>query len=192
MWTRAAAAMFSVTRRWMPSRRLASARARAARRSGHGAWRRAVELHPAPEEEVRVVVAEREVRVGHGRLDAAAPVAGRPGIGPRRARPDLEEAHLVDGAIDPPPAPISIMSITGALIGSPDPLRKRWTRATSVAGAIAVGRRRRGTPSPWCRPCRSEIRPPCRRAPRRTRLRARPGRPGFQQADRKDPRRRRD
>ena len=34
-------------------------------------------------------------------------------------------------AIEPPPAPISIMSTTGTLRGSPEPLRKRRTRPAS-------------------------------------------------------------
>ena len=41
-------------------------------------------------------------------------------------------------AIDPPPAPISIISITGALIGRPEPLVKRCTRAASSRGEISA------------------------------------------------------
>ena len=133
-----------------------------------------VELHPAPEEEVRVVVAEREVRVGHRRLDAAAPVAGGPGIGPGRARPDLEEAHLVDGGD---------RSAAGADLDHVDH-RRLDRQARPLAEAVDPrdlghrpprrrGRRGSGTPSRWCRPCRTRSRPPCRRARRRTRLRAR-------------------
>ena len=55
----------------------------------------AVEPHPAAEEVVGIQVAEDEVGVGHGRLDAAAAVAGRPGVGARRARPDLQHAGVV-------------------------------------------------------------------------------------------------
>ena len=40
-------------------------------------------------------------------------------------------------AIEPPPAPISIMSITGVLMGSPEPLVKRCTRAASSMGMIS-------------------------------------------------------
>ena len=40
-------------------------------------------------------------------------------------------------AMDPPPAPISIMSITGVLIGRPEPLAKRCTRAASSTGMIS-------------------------------------------------------
>ncbi len=46
--------------------------------------------------------------------------------------------------MEPPPAPISIMSMTGALIGSPLPRLKRWTRAASIPGATS------GAPS-WMR-----------------------------------------
>ena len=41
-------------------------------------------------------------------------------------------------AIEPPPAPISIMSITGALIGRPEPRLKRCTRAASIIEATSM------------------------------------------------------
>ena len=37
----------------------------------------------------------------------------------------------------PPPAPISIISITGTLTGSPLPFLKRYLRSTSKCGAIS-------------------------------------------------------
>ncbi len=37
----------------------------------------------------------------------------------------------------PPPAPISIMSMTGVLMGSPLPRLKRCTRAASIMGAMS-------------------------------------------------------
>ena len=54
------------------------------------AGRLAVELDVAPEGRVRGQVAEHEVRVGDGRLGAAAPVARGAGIGARRPGPDAE------------------------------------------------------------------------------------------------------
>ena len=39
-------------------------------------------------------------------------------------------------AIDPPPAPISIISITGMEIGMPEPFAKRVVRATSKDRAV--------------------------------------------------------
>ena len=56
----------------------------------------AVQRHAAAEEEAGVVVAEQEVGVGHGRLGASAPVAGRAGRGAGGMRADAEQAHLVD------------------------------------------------------------------------------------------------
>ena len=56
----------------------------------------AVEPHLAAEEEVGVEVAEREVRVGHGRLRAAEPVGHRAGTRPRALRADEEPAERVD------------------------------------------------------------------------------------------------
>src|SRR3954464_3360922 len=41
-------------------------------------------------------------------------------------------------AIEPPPAPISIMSMTGALIGRPEPRLKRCTRAASIVDATSM------------------------------------------------------
>jgi hypothetical protein len=41
-------------------------------------------------------------------------------------------------AIEPPPAPISIMSTTGVLIGMPEPRLKRCTRAASIIGATSA------------------------------------------------------
>ena len=55
-----------------------------------------VERQAAAEEEVRVDPAERHRRIRHGRLEAAAPVADRPRIGPGAARPDAKQASGVD------------------------------------------------------------------------------------------------
>ena len=41
-------------------------------------------------------------------------------------------------AIDPPPAPISIMSIVAVLIGSPDPFLNRCSRPASSTGAVCA------------------------------------------------------
>ena len=55
-----------------------------------------VEGDLAAEEVARVEPAEHEVRVGDGRLGAAAAVADRPGIGARALRPDAQQAARVD------------------------------------------------------------------------------------------------
>ena len=68
------------------------------RPSASASLRRAlVELHPAAEEVARVEPAEEEVRVGDGRLRAAAPVAGGAGIGAGALRPDAQAARLEPG-----------------------------------------------------------------------------------------------
>ena len=55
-----------------------------------------VELEVAGEQELRCEAAEHGVRVGHGGLRAAAPVAGRAGVGAGALWPDLEDAGRVD------------------------------------------------------------------------------------------------
>ena len=55
-----------------------------------------VELDLAAEEVARVEPAQDDVGVGDRRLDAAPPVADRPGIGARAPRPDAEEPARVD------------------------------------------------------------------------------------------------
>ena len=64
---------------------------------GEGAFGRiAVERHAAAEEEARIVIAEHQIGVGHGRLAAAAAIAGRARIGARRMRADAQKPDLVD------------------------------------------------------------------------------------------------
>ncbi len=55
-----------------------------------------VERQAAAEEEVRVDPAEHHRRIRDGRLEAAAPVAGRPRVGPRAAGPDAKQPSGVD------------------------------------------------------------------------------------------------
>ena len=62
----------------------------------HG--RLAVEPHLPAEEAGLVEEAEHEVGVGGRRLDAAAPVAGRPGRGTSALGPHLEQPALVDSS----------------------------------------------------------------------------------------------
>ena len=138
-WMRAADAMFSLTElvdapggaHQVQAERPADARL------DRRAPPRAVEPHRAAEEEVRIEVAEHQVGVGHGRLGAALAVAGRPGLGAGAVRPDLERPRPSIRAMLPPPAPISIISITGTLTGRPLPFLKRYLRSTSNCGAIS-------------------------------------------------------
>ena len=76
-----------------------------------------VECELAAEEVVGAEAAEHEVRVGDGRLGAAAAVAGRPGLGARAQRADAQRPPESTQAIEPPPAPISARSMTGVRIG---------------------------------------------------------------------------
>ena len=69
----------------------------APRPSERALGRALVERHPAAEEVARVEPAEEEVRVGHGRLRSAAPVAGRARIGAGALRPDAQAARLEPG-----------------------------------------------------------------------------------------------
>ena len=91
------------------------------------------------------------------------------------ARPHLEEADLVDVAMLPPPAPISISSMVEMRMGSPLPSTKRFCRAASkLVGDRAARRRPPARAWRWCPPCRR--RAGCRPRPRgrRRRRRARP------------------
>ena len=57
---------------------------------------RGIEAHLAAEKELRVEIAEHQIGIGHGRLVAALPVAGRARIGAGAVRPDLEQPEAVD------------------------------------------------------------------------------------------------
>ena len=58
--------------------------------------RRDIELLRAAEEIIRIEEAADEVGIGHGRLRAAAPVAGRARIGAGALRPDGQETAAID------------------------------------------------------------------------------------------------
>src|SRR6266849_2314202 len=85
-WMRAAAAMFSLTTRWMPQAACVTSRPRG----------RAIEPHAPAQEELGVEVAEQQIGVGHRGLAAAQVVAGGAGVGARAVGADLEEPHAVD------------------------------------------------------------------------------------------------
>ena len=115
-------------------------RGRAARRSPR--QRRArplgIERQAAAGEARRVDPAEHDVGIGDGRRAAAAAVAGRARARSRRspARPRSGASHRAR-AIEPPPAPISTISITGMRSGRPLPLTKRAWRSTSKLRAVS-------------------------------------------------------
>ena len=83
----------------------------------------AVECHAPAEEAVRVDDPEHDVGVGDRRPGAAASVADRAGIGARALGPDAEQPVARRVAIEPPPAPIAVMSTIGVAT---------WYFATSV------------------------------------------------------------
>ena len=66
-----------------------------------------------PTKESRVDKAQHQVGVRDGRLDSAAPIAGRAGIRARAAWSDIEAPPSSIQAIEPPPAPIEWISIIG-------------------------------------------------------------------------------
>ena len=75
--------------------------------------------------------------VGTGRCQADWRVElGYPGLVPALSGPTSIRAIASTRAMEPPPAPISTISMTGIRNGNPDPFRKRPTRATSKARAV--------------------------------------------------------
>ena len=84
-------------RRRFPGRRAPASSPSALGQRVEGARRRLeVELEVARQQELRRQPPEERVGVGHRRLRPAAAVAGRPGIGARALRADLEDAGGVD------------------------------------------------------------------------------------------------
>ena len=82
--------------------------------------RAVVEAHPPGEEVLGVEAAEQQVRVGDGRLGAAAAVADRPrAAAPALRGPTRRKPPASTQAIEPPPAPIDLMSISGTAAGTP-------------------------------------------------------------------------
>ena len=90
-----------------------------------GATRRLdIELEAAAEQLGRQM-AEHEMRIGDGRLDAAAAVAAGAGIGAGALRTDDQRAGPATRAIEPPPAPMVTMSTIGSDSGQ-SPTRPLW------------------------------------------------------------------
>ena len=74
-----------------------------------------------PAKRARIDPAEHEIGVGDGRRRAAAAVARGPGSAPALSGPTLRRSSWSTRAIEPPPAPISTISITGMRTGRPLP-----------------------------------------------------------------------
>ena len=89
-------------------------------------------------------------------------------------------------AMEPPPAPISIMSTTETFSGSPQPFDEAADAAgLEVEFVVRLRRPRPGTSSRWCRPCRRRRRDRGRRGWRdEGRGHGAGGGAGFDQADR--------
>ena len=166
MWMRAAAAMFSFTMSQMPHATSVAESFELSRRASEAPprARSRLELHLAAEEVVGVEIAQHEIGVGHRRLGPALAVARRArDRRPRSPGPTLSSPSSFTCAIEPPPAPISIRSMLGMRIGSPEPRLKRCTRAALEAVRDRAARRRpRRTLSRWCRPCRTRVSGRCR------------------------------
>ena len=108
---------------------------------------------------------------------------------PALSGPTLMRFRASTCAIEPPPAPISTISITGMRTGRPRPFMKRAARSTSKArgfGLVLVDQADLGGRAAHVEgqhPALAEARRDLRREDRAA------GRPGFDQADRKAPRR---
>ena len=79
----------------------------------------------------RVDLAEHHVGIRDGRLFAAATVAGRSRLCSAESGPTVMRLSESTRAMEPPPAPISTISITGMRTGMPEPFRNRAARSTS-------------------------------------------------------------
>jgi hypothetical protein len=104
--------MLSTTTLWMPQAASSIEAERRSNRRDGLARRLEIKRHAPAQEEAGIVIAEHEIGVGHGRLGAAHAVAGRTGIGAAECGPTLSRPTSSIAAIEPPPAPISIMSMT--------------------------------------------------------------------------------
>ena len=139
-----------------------------------------------PAKRAGIVAAEHQVGIGHRGLRAAAAVAGRARDRRRRfpARPRCGPCCR-HAAIEPPPAPISTISITGIRSGRPEPLLEA-ADAGDLEGCArsAAGSRRSGRSWRSCRPCRRTARWRCRIAARHGREDRAARRAAFHQADR--------
>ena len=81
---------------------------------------RHIERHLTALETLRIEPAEQQVGVGDGRLGAATAVTG-PGVELALFGPTRRRFCASSQAMEPPPAPTSTMSTTGARIGMPRP-----------------------------------------------------------------------
>ena len=123
-------------------------------------------------------------RPGRSRRDRASAPALR---GPTRSRPRSSTS-----AIEPPPAPISIMSMTGMRTGRPLPWRNSCTRATSIAYFLIGSPSRTSAPFAVVPPMSNESRfGSCERAAVMGAHQGAGGGTGLERAHRKAPRRRR-
>ena len=96
--TRTSSAMRMSTMRWMPTAASSTSILSGSATCSCNAVRDAAtsSVCDAAEEVVGIEIAADHVGVGHGRPRAAAPVAGRAGIGAGALRADIEEAAAVD------------------------------------------------------------------------------------------------
>ena len=107
--------------------------------------------------------AEHDVRIGHRRLDAPAPVARRPRVGARAARADLQAA----GRVEPGDAASTRADLRDVDRRDPQELaraadepaaRPRSSRRPRTRARARSPRARSAMPWPSCRPCRTRSR----------------------------------
>jgi hypothetical protein len=96
----------------------------------------AVDVEPPLGESRGVDIAQRHVGVGHGGGRAALAEGDGAGVRPALSGPTRIRPMRSTLTSDPPPAPISIISITGMRTGMPEPLRNRSARAISNRRAV--------------------------------------------------------
>jgi hypothetical protein len=94
---------------------------------------------------VGIDAAEHDIGVGHRGPVVAEAVGDRSGIEPALSGPMLQEPPLSTQAMEPPPAPIVVISIIGVRTTMPKSIEV-WAQA-SPAPAISET-------SKTCRPCR--------------------------------------
>ena len=94
---RAAAAMFSLTRRCTAAAVSTSVQSNADARGLQSAFGRGdIQRHRPAQKIIRIEITKNEIGIGHRRQRAAETVAGWPGAGSGALRADLQQAQFVD------------------------------------------------------------------------------------------------
>ena len=137
-WTRAALAMFSSTTSATPTAADPASRPSAVPTEACSAVRAAPSSRSMPG--APNVSADRRPRTRLASVTVGSvpprPYEAGPGSDPALSGPTRIWPRPSTAPIEPPPAPISIISMTGMEMGMPEPLVNRWVRATSKVLAV--------------------------------------------------------